>query len=148
MRIRCDPDPAGAGWPGFYENKQNSLYRLRYVYQFLSGKCHLTGDFGGQTGQKAEKGRSETMSNLCISSLVVRTKPALLDQVNDRIDAMPEAEVFGRHEDGRLVVVLDTADNRQAADTITDIQNQADILSATLIYQYDDKFEQQVEAPL
>lgn len=88
------------------------------------------------------------MSNLCISSLVVRTKPAMLTKVGERIEAMPEAEVCGTHEDGRLVVVLDTADNRRAADTITDIQNQPDILSATLIYQYDDQFGTQVEAPV
>jgi nitrate reductase NapD len=88
------------------------------------------------------------MNNLCISSLVVRTKPDLLAKVRNRINAMPEAEVYGNHEDGRLVVVLDTADNRQAADTITNIQNQADILSAILIYQYDDQFGSQVEAPL
>ena len=87
------------------------------------------------------------MSNLCISSLVIRTKPALLTEVSDRIEAMPEAEVCGTHEDGRLVVVLDTANNRQAADRITDIQNQADVLSATLIYQYDDQFGTQVETP-
>ena len=88
------------------------------------------------------------MSNLCISSLVVRTRPTMLATVGERIDAMPEAEVYGKHEDGRLVVVLDTANNRQAADTITDIQNQADVLSATLIYQYDDQFGSQVEAPV
>lgn len=88
------------------------------------------------------------MSSLCISSLVVRTKPAMLTKVSERIEAMPEAEVCGSHEDGRLVVVLDTADNRRAADTITDIQNQPDILSATLIYQYDDQFGTQVEAPV
>ncbi|MCP4047713.1 MAG: chaperone NapD [Gammaproteobacteria bacterium] len=88
------------------------------------------------------------MNKLCISSLVVRTKPDLLAGVQNRINTMPEAEVYGNHEDGRLVVVLDTADNRQAADTITSIQNQADILSATLIYQYDDQFGSQAEAPL
>ena len=87
------------------------------------------------------------MSNLCISSMVVRTRPAMLAKVRTRINAIPEAEVYGQHEDGRLVVVLDTASNRQAADTITDIQNQADILSATLIYQYDDQFGSKVETP-
>lgn len=88
------------------------------------------------------------MSNLCISSMVVRTRPAMLAKVRTRINAIPEAEVYGQHEDGRLVVVLDTASNRQAADTITDIQNQADILSATLIYQYDDQFGSKVETPV
>lgn len=85
------------------------------------------------------------MSNLCISSLVVRTRPAMLASVHKWIDAIPGAEVYGKHEDGRLVVVLDTADNSQAADKITDIQNQTDILSATLIYQYDNGFGTQVE---
>ncbi len=88
------------------------------------------------------------MSNLCISSLVVRTKPAALAKVGEWIDALPDAEVCGQNDEGRLVVVLDTKNNRLAADTITDIQNQADILSATLIYQYDDQFGTQVETPV
>jgi nitrate reductase NapD len=85
------------------------------------------------------------MSNLCISSLVVQAKPALLDQVRDELKSIPEAEVMGESEQGKLVVVLDTRDNRQAVDRITAIQNTAGVLSATLIYQYDDRFEPQVE---
>jgi nitrate reductase NapD len=89
--------------------------------------------------------KRKTMSNLCISSLVVQAKPALLDQVRDELKSIPEAEVMGESEQGKLVVVLDTRDNRQAADRITAIQNTAGVLSATLIYQYDDRFETQVE---
>ena len=85
------------------------------------------------------------MSNLCISSLVVRTRPSMLESVSASIEALPEAEVLGQNQNGRLVVVLDTTDSRQAADTITDIQNQSGILSATLIYQYDDQFGSQLE---
>ena len=85
------------------------------------------------------------MSHLCISSLVVRTQPAMMAGIREHLDAIPEAEVFGENEQGKLVVVLDTQDNRQAADQITDIQNQAGVLSATLIYQYDDQFKPQVE---
>ena len=85
------------------------------------------------------------MNHLCISSLVVQTQPAMLASVRKQLDAIPEAEVFGENEEGKLVVVLDTDDNRKAADKITDIQNQAGVLSATLIYQYDDQFESQVE---
>jgi nitrate reductase NapD len=87
------------------------------------------------------------MSRVCISSLVVRTRPANLAAVRERINAIPEAEVLGENDEGKLVVVLDTTDNRQAADQITDIQNQQDILSATLIYQYDNRFDSQVEDP-
>lgn len=85
------------------------------------------------------------MDKLCISSLVVRSKPSMLASVRSNIEAIPEAEVCGQNEDGRLVVVLDTANNRLAADMITDIQNQPGILSATLIYQYDDQFKPQTE---
>lgn len=79
------------------------------------------------------------MNSLCISSLVVCTRPTMLASVGDWINTIPEAKVYDKHEDGRLVVVLDTANNRQAADKITDIQNRTDILSTTLIYQYNDQ---------
>jgi len=85
------------------------------------------------------------VNHLCISSLVVQTQPAMLASVREKLNAIPEAEIFGENEEGKLVVVLDTKDNRKAADRITDIQNQAGVLSATLIYQYDDQFEPQVE---
>lgn len=61
---------------------------------------------------------------------------------------MPGAEVFGESEEGKLVVVLDTADHRLAADKIAAIQKQAGVLSATLVYQYDDQFESHVENPI
>lgn len=85
------------------------------------------------------------MNHLCISSLVVQAQPAMMGRIREHLETIPEAEVFGENEQGKLVVVLDTEDNRQAADKITDIQNQAGVLSATLIYQYDDQFKPQVE---
>ena len=79
---------------------------------------------------------------------MVRTLPETLAQVHAAIESIAEAEVPGQHEDGRLVVVIDATDNRRAADIITQIQNMADVLSATLIYQHDDHNEPHVEAPL
>jgi nitrate reductase NapD len=69
----------------------------------------------------------------------------MVASIREHLNTIPEAEVFGENEQGKLVVVLDTADSREAADRITNIQNQAGVLSATLIYQYDDQFEPQVE---
>ena len=88
------------------------------------------------------------MDKLCISSLVVRTKPEALASVQAAIESIAETEIPGKHEDGRLVVVIDATDNRRATDIITDIQNMADVLSATLIYQFDDQNEPHVEATL
>ena len=51
------------------------------------------------------------MNNLYISSVVVQTLPETLANVRDRINAMPGAEVYGKSEQGRLVVVLDTPVN-------------------------------------
>ena len=79
------------------------------------------------------------MSSLCISSLVVHPRPSMLANVREWINAIPEAEVYGKHEEGKLVVVLDTANNQQAKDKINDIQNRTDILSTTLIYQYNEE---------
>lgn len=85
------------------------------------------------------------MSDLCISSLVIQAQPAMMAAVRKRLDAIAQAEVLAESAEGKLVVVLDTANSREAADTITDIQNQTGILSATLIYQFDDQFEIQLE---
>jgi nitrate reductase NapD len=85
------------------------------------------------------------MSHLCISSLVVRTRPAKLAHVRKQLAAIPVAEVMGENDKGKLVVVLDTANSREASNTITEIQNQSDILSATLVYQYDDQSGSQAE---
>jgi nitrate reductase NapD len=89
--------------------------------------------------------RENDMEHICISSLVVRTKPGLLAGVRNSIESIPQAEVLGQSKDGKLVVMLDTANNREAADRITELQSQDDILSATLIYQFDNQFESQAE---
>lgn len=89
--------------------------------------------------------REKKMNHLCISSLVVQAKPDLLAQIRDELESIPEAEVMGESDQGKLVVVLDTSDIRQATDRITEIQNTAGVLSATLIYQYDDQIEPEVE---
>lgn len=86
------------------------------------------------------------MNNICISSLVVRTRPSNLSAVNQRISALSYAEVYGQHVDGRLVVIIDTQDNKQLANTISDIQDLPDILSVKTIYQYEDKYGIPVES--
>ena len=84
------------------------------------------------------------MNKLCISSLVVQANPADLERVQADIEAMSGSEVMGQNDQGKLVVVLDLPSNRLAADRITEIQNLDGVLSATLIYQYDDH-ESQLE---
>ena len=80
------------------------------------------------------------MNPICISSLVVQALPEKLPEVRKTLCNLADTEVLGK-----LVVVLDTKDNRAAADRITEIQSVEGVLSATLVYQYDDRIESQVE---
>lgn len=82
------------------------------------------------------------MSRLCISSLVVQADPSDRQNVKTAIEALADTEVMGENEQGKLVVVLDTDSNRTAADRIGEIQHLDGVLSATLIYQYDDHVSQ------
>jgi nitrate reductase NapD len=93
-----------------------------------------------ETGPSKRLKQENALDNLCVSSLVVQTQPAKLVSVRQTLEAIPEAEVFAENKLGKLVVVLDTPNNRNAADKISEIQNVAGVLSATLIYQYDDQF--------
>jgi nitrate reductase NapD len=111
----------------------------------MSGQSDLDAGRDSLLPIEHPSGKENLLTHLCISSLVVHTHPARLETVRNRLEAIPEAEVVGESKEGKLVVVLDSADNREAANTITDLQNQADILSASLIYQYDDQFRSQVE---
>ena len=85
------------------------------------------------------------MSELCISSLVIQATPDKISTVRKNIKAIPEAELLGEGPFGKLVVLLDTATSREAANKISDIQNQDGVLVANLIFQYDDQIDTQVE---
>jgi len=85
------------------------------------------------------------MSPCCISSLVVQTLPDMLPMVRKRLMAIPGTDVFAESDEGKLVVVLDSENHRKAAERISEIQQNAGVLSATLIYQYDDRFESHLE---
>jgi nitrate reductase NapAB chaperone NapD len=78
------------------------------------------------------------MERLCISSLVVRANPADMPRVRASIEAIGDAQVMGESDEGKFVIVLDTQSRRIAADRITAIQNTDGVLSASLIYQFDD----------
>ena len=81
------------------------------------------------------------MDSICISSLVVQAAPLHLDRVRAALEGLPDTEILAVGDTGKLVVILDTPDNRAAADRVSAIQNVAGVLSATLVYQYDDQFD-------
>lgn len=76
-----------------------------------------------------------------ISSLLVSARPDTVPAVVQAISDMPIAEVadFGRH--GKIIVVLETPDESEIVQALTDIQLIPGVASAALVYHQADTAE-------
>lgn len=73
---------------------------------------------------------------MSISGLVVHAHPDRAPEVRDRLTKFEGVEVHTITDDGRLVITVDLPDERQAADTLMEMQKQDGVLSASLIYNH------------
>jgi nitrate reductase NapD len=80
------------------------------------------------------RGTTAPVEGAHISSLVVHCRPDVLDSVIDRIEAMPEAEVPRHSEEGKLVVLLETADEGRIMQRISAIEQLPGVINAALVY--------------
>lgn len=69
-----------------------------------------------------------------ISSLVVQVRPEALAPARLAIAVLPGAEIHGEDVGGKLVVVLDTADEAEILATIARIHDLPGVITASLIY--------------
>ena len=69
-----------------------------------------------------------------ISSLIIHVKPENLVEVKDIITAIPEAEIYGDSEEGKIIVVLETANQKFVTDIIDKINNIEHVLSTSLVF--------------
>ncbi len=75
-----------------------------------------------------------------ISSLVVRAKPNYLDALIKQISAFDEAEVYGSNPEGKIVVVVETSQQKFVSEVIDQINAFEGVLSVSLIFhQVDDQ---------
>ena len=75
------------------------------------------------------------MSDLVhISSILVTADPMRLDEVRPAITAYPIAEIAGENDTGKLIVTLETVDEGQMVQALTDIQLMPGVVSAALVY--------------
>ncbi|UTM58039.1 chaperone NapD [Photobacterium sp. CCB-ST2H9] len=81
-----------------------------------------------------QKSPSAPSGEVHISSLVVHVKPEGLARVKTRINAIPQAEVYGESPAGKLVVVLETANHREVTDIIDVIQAFEHVLTTFLVF--------------
>ncbi|KPA52665.1 MULTISPECIES: chaperone NapD [Photobacterium] len=86
-----------------------------------------------------------SLQEVHISSLVVHVKPAYLQEIKQQILAMPNTEIPGDSEEGKIIVVLETANQGYVTDTIDKINNLENVLTTFLVYHQIEHFETQPE---
>ncbi len=86
----------------------------------LSRRAFLTGESPG--------------GGVHISSLVVHCRPEYVPAVIENIEALPEAEVPEHSAEGKLVVLLETANENIIMQRIGAIENMAGVINAALVY--------------
>ncbi|HZF76058.1 MAG TPA: chaperone NapD [Acetobacteraceae bacterium] len=78
------------------------------------------------------------MTESHISSLVVHCQPAQAGEVARRILGLPGMEIHGGVEQGKLIVVLETASEGEIVERLNTVQLLDGVLAATLVFhQYD-----------
>jgi nitrate reductase NapD len=87
-----------------------------------------------------------TEYNVC--GVLVHTRPGSVEEVRDRLAALPGVEVHAATEEGRVVVTVEDIPERLAIETISDIFQTEGVINASLVYQYtDDEDLPQESAP-
>ncbi|MDF3867867.1 chaperone NapD [Pseudomonas denitrificans (nom. rej.)] len=69
-----------------------------------------------------------------IASLIVHSRPQLLEAVKANLLRLPGLEVHQQSPQGKLVVVLEAAHEASILDNLNAIQNLPGVLNAVLIY--------------
>ena len=69
-----------------------------------------------------------------ISSMVVHARPDYLQDVKNKIEHLPGAEIHGESENGKLVVVLESQSQTHITDVIEKIADMDHVLSTALVY--------------
>ena len=82
-----------------------------------------------------------SLNEVHISSLVVHVQPQHLASVKAKIEVMPNAEIYGDSEEGKVIVVLETENQGYVTDTIDKINNLEHVLTTFLVYHQIEHFD-------
>lgn len=72
--------------------------------------------------------------NLHVASIVVHAQPAMLDPVSAWLEQQSGTEIYGRDDQGKLVVVIESHNSQDVLDVIDNVQLQPGVLNAALVY--------------
>lgn len=70
-----------------------------------------------------------------ISSLIVHTRPGSIEGLRARLEAMRGVEVHAASAEGKLIVTIESDDDRGLADTYESIERTEGVLSASMVFQ-------------
>ena len=74
-----------------------------------------------------------------ISGVIVHARPEQLVAVRGRLTDIAGVEVHAATDDGRLIVTVEEANDRQLADTVLSLQQVPGVLAASMVYhEYDE----------
>jgi nitrate reductase NapD len=73
------------------------------------------------------------MTQVHVASLIVRTRPENAHEVAARVAQSPTTEIHAV-VDGRIIVVVESADERALADRMDVIRDDPDVLMVSLVY--------------
>jgi nitrate reductase NapD len=83
-----------------------------------------------------------------ISSLIIHVKPDYMLEVKEKIAAIAEAEIYGESEEGKIITVLETVNQKFVTDIIDKINNFEHILSTSLVFHQIENFDSSCEDDL
>lgn len=73
------------------------------------------------------------MTDVHVASFIVRTRPEIAHEVAARVGQSPSTEIHAV-DNGRIIVVVESADERALADRMDAIRNDPDVLIVSLVY--------------
>lgn len=74
-----------------------------------------------------------------ISGVIVHARPEQASAVRGHLIDIAGVEVHAATDDGRLIVTVEEANDRQLADTVLSLQQVPGVLSASMVYhEYDE----------
>ena len=73
------------------------------------------------------------MTDVHVASFIVRTRPEVAQEVAARVAQSPSTEIHAV-DSGRIIVVVESVDERALADRMDDIRNDPDVLLVSLVY--------------
>ena len=83
-----------------------------------------------------------------ISSLIIHVKPDYMLEVKEKIAAIPEAEIYGDSEQGKIIIVLETVNQKFVTDIIDRMNNIEHVLSTSLVFHQIEHFDSSCEDDL